>query len=85
MYVFPNPVREDYEGSVTVTGLVEGSSVKITDISGNLVFETLSLGGQVTWDLHNYRSARVATGVYLVFCSNDDGSLTAVTKLLVIR
>jgi len=85
MYVFPNPVREDYEGPVTVTGLVEGSSVKITDISGNLVFETVSLGGQVTWDLHNYRSARVATGIYLVFCSNDDGTLTAVTKLLVIR
>jgi len=85
MYVFPNPVREDYEGPVTVTGLVEGSSVKITDISGNLVFETISLGGQVTWDLHNYRSERVTTGVYLVFCSNADGSLTAVTKLLVIR
>jgi len=85
MYVFPNPVREDYEGPVTVTGLVEGSSVKITDISGNLVFETVSLGGQVTWDLRNYRSARVTTGVYLVFCSNADGSLTAVTKLLVIR
>ncbi len=85
MYVFPNPVREDYWGPVTVTGLVEGSSVKITDISGNLVFETISLGGQVTWDLNNYRSARVTTGVYLVFCSNADGSLTAVTKLLVIR
>ena len=85
MYVFPNPVREDYEGPVTVTGLVEGSSVKITDISGNLVFETISLGGQVTWDLRNYRSSRVTTGVYLVFCSNPDGSLTAVTKLLVIR
>jgi hypothetical protein len=85
LYVFPNPVREDYEGIVTVTGLVEGSTVKITDISGNLVYEAVSLGGQVTWDLLNYRSARVATGVYLVFCSNEDGSLTKVTKLLVIR
>jgi hypothetical protein len=85
MYVFPNPVREDYAGPVTVTGLVEGSSVKITDISGNLVYETLSLGGQVTWDLQNYRSARVTTGVYLIFCSNADGSLTSVTKLLIIR
>jgi sugar lactone lactonase YvrE len=85
MYVFPNPVREDYEGLVTITGLVEGSSVKITDISGNLVYETTSLGGQATWDLRNYRSARVTTGVYLIFCSSDDGSLTKVTKLLIIR
>jgi len=85
MYVFPNPVREDYEGVVTVTGLVENSSVKFTDVSGNLVYETTSLGGQVTWDLRNYRSQRVATGVYLVFCTNDDGSLAKVTKMLVIR
>jgi len=85
VYVFPNPVREDYEGMVTVTGLIENSSVKITDVSGNLVYETTSLGGQVTWDLRNYRSARVATGVYLIFCSNADGTLAAVTKMLVIR
>lgn len=85
VYVFPNPVREDYEGVVTVTGLVENSSVKITDVSGNLVYETTSLGGQVTWDLRNYRAARVATGVYLIFCTNEDGSLAAVTKMLVIR
>jgi len=85
VYVFPNPVREDFEGVVTVTGLVENSSVKITDISGNLVYETTSTGGQATWDLRNYRSARVTTGVYLVFCSNEDGSLARVTKMLVIR
>jgi len=85
MYVFPNPVREDYEGVVTVTGLVENSSVKITDVSGNLVYETTSLGGQATWDLRNYRSQRVATGVYLVLCTSDDGSLAGVTKMLVIR
>lgn len=85
LYVFPNPVREDYEGIVTVSGLVEGSSVKITDISGNLVYETTSTGGQATWDLHNYRSERVNTGVYLVFCATDDGSMAKVTKLLVIR
>ncbi|MDF1559722.1 MAG: T9SS type A sorting domain-containing protein [Bacteroidales bacterium] len=85
IYVFPNPVREDFEGVVTVTGLVENSSVKITDISGNLVYETTSTGGQATWDLHNYRSERVTTGVYLVFCSNEDGSLAKVTKMLVIR
>jgi Two component regulator propeller len=85
IYVFPNPVREDYEGVVTITGLIENSSVKITDVSGNLVYETTSLGGQVTWDLRNYRSVRVATGVYLIFCSNEDGNIAAVAKMLVIN
>jgi len=85
MYAFPNPVREDFEGVVTVTGLVENSSVKITDVSGNLVWEGTSLGGQATWDLLNYRGQRVATGVYLVFCTTKDGNLAGVTKMLVIR
>jgi hypothetical protein len=85
VYAFPNPVREDFEGVVTITGLVENSSVKITDVSGNLVYETTSLGGQVTWDLRNYRSQRIATGVYLVFCTNDDRTLARVIKVLVIR
>lgn len=85
MYVFPNPVRENFDGIVTVTGLVEGSSVKITDISGNLVYETTSAGGQATWDLYNYRGERAKTGVYLIFCASDGGNMAKVTKLLVIR
>lgn len=85
MYVFPNPVREDYEGPVTVTGLVEGSSVKITDLSSNLVYETTSRGGQAQWDLKNYRGLRVGSGVYLIFASDPDGTLAKVIKLLVIN
>jgi hypothetical protein len=85
VYVFPNPVRENYQGDITVTGLVENVNVKITDISGNLVFETVALGGQAVWDGRNFRGERVQTGVYLVFCTNDDGSKTHVTKLLFIH
>lgn len=85
VYVFPNPVREFYVGDITVTGLAENVSVKITDISGNLVFETRALGGQAIWDGRNFRGDRVQTGVYLVFCTNDDGSKTHVTKLVFIH
>lgn len=85
VYVFPNPVREDYEGEIIVKGLVENTNVKITDLNGNLVFETESLGGQAIWDGRNLNGNRVATGVYLVFCTNEDGSATHVTKLLFIH
>jgi hypothetical protein len=85
LYVFPNPVRESFTGVVTIAGLVENSTVKITDISGNLVYEGTSTGGQLTWDMLNYKGKRVNTGVYLVFCSNSDGSLSAITKMLIIR
>lgn len=85
VYSFPNPVREDYTGNVTITGLMRDTQIKITDISGNLVFETMSDGGQATWDLKTYNGRRVTTGVYLIFCSSSDGTQSAVSKMLVIR
>lgn len=84
-YVFPNPVRENFEGDITITGLVRDVNVKITDISGNLVYETIANGGSATWNGRNFRGDRVHTGVYLIFCTNEDGSKTFITKLLFIH
>jgi hypothetical protein len=83
--VYPNPVRETYEGPVAIKGLLANTNVKITDIGGNLVFETESLGGQAIWDGTNFRGERVATGVYLIYLASPDGSLSHVTKLLFIH
>jgi hypothetical protein len=85
VYTFPNPVRADFKGNVTITGLIRDSQIRITDISGNLVYETVSDGGQATWDLTTYNGHRVATGVYLVFCASKDGSQSCVSKMLVIK
>ena len=85
VYVYPNPVRESYYGDITITGLVTNANVKITDVSGNIVHETTALGGQAIWDGRNFSGDRVHTGVYLVFCTNEDGSKTYVTKLLFIH
>jgi hypothetical protein len=85
VYTFPNPVREDFQGDVTIKGLLRDSQIRITDISGNLVYEMVSDGGEATWNLKTYNGRRVATGVYLVFCASKDGSQTYVTKMLVIK
>ncbi|MDR3095369.1 MAG: hypothetical protein LBU62_12155 [Bacteroidales bacterium] len=85
VYVFPNPVHPDYQGEITITGLIKDADVKITDVAGNLVHHTRTLGGQAVWNGCNSKGRRVATGVYLVFCTNDDGSKTHITKLLFIR
>ncbi|HSO88824.1 MAG TPA: two-component regulator propeller domain-containing protein [Draconibacterium sp.] len=85
VYVYPNPVRETYDGPVTITNLIENSEVKITDIAGNLVFRTTSLGGQAVWDGTNLNGRRVKTGVYLVFCNDEFGEETHITKLLFIN
>jgi len=83
--VYPNPVRETYQGPVAIKGLVEKTTVKIVDISGNLVYETESLGGQALWDGTYFRGERVATGVYMIYLSNANGTLSHVTKLLFIH
>jgi hypothetical protein len=85
VYTFPNPVREDFTGNVTITGLMRDSQIRITDISGNLVYQTVSNGGLATWDLKTYNGNRVSTGVYLVFCASNDGTQSAIAKMLVIR
>lgn len=85
VYTFPNPVREDFQGNVTITGLIRDSQIRITDISGNLVYEMVSDGGEATWNLKTYNGRHVTTGVYLVFCASKDGSQTFVTKMLVIK
>jgi hypothetical protein len=85
VYVYPNPVREDFTGDIVITGLLANINVKITDISGNIVYETTSLGGQAIWDGKTFSGDRVQTGVYMIFCTNEDGSSTHITKLLVIN
>lgn len=85
VYAYPNPVRETYDGPVTITGLVENTDVKITDITGNLVYQGNSLGGKAIWDGKNQNGNRVRTGVYLVFCNDESGEETAITKILFIH
>ncbi len=85
VYAFPNPVRPGFIGNVTIDGLTARANVKITDITGNLVFETTSEGGSVLWDTTAFGKYKVASGVYLVLISTDDAIETKVIKIMVIR
>ena len=87
VYAFPNPVRPDYEGWISVTGLMDNSLVKITDVAGNLFFEGYSNGGQISWDGRDRKGNRVKTGVYLVFASSTATGKQSgvVTKILVVN
>jgi ligand-binding sensor domain-containing protein len=83
--VFPNPVRPEQDGPVSIKNLAEDANVKITDLSGNLVFEQQAFGGQAVWNLQNYLGQPAAPGVYLVFVVNDDGTQKMVTKFVIVR
>ena len=84
-HVFPNPVEKDYNGSIAISGLITNANVKITDISGNLVFETTANGGQAIWNGKSKDGERAATGVYLVFSTDIYGEEKTVSKILFFR
>lgn len=85
VYVFPNPVEPGYSGPIAITGLVENADVKITDISGSLVYQTKALGGQAIWYGTNLKGEKAHSGIYLVFCTNEDGTKTYVAKILMVQ
>lgn len=83
--VYPNPVRENYEGPISIDGLVRDSEVRITDVRGNLIYSTVSNGGKAIWDGKNTNGERVVTGVYFALSSDGQGESTCVSKILVVK
>lgn len=83
--VYPNPVRPGYVGTVKITGLVDRANVKITDIEGNLVHEQTAAGGTIEWDTTAFGKYKVASGVYMIFLSTEDGMETKVKKVMIVR
>ena len=85
VYAYPNPVREGYNGVITITGLVENTQVRITDLNGNLICSTTSNGSIATWNGKDVHGRKVSTGIYLVICANEDGTQSTITKIMVIN
>ncbi len=89
--VYPNPVRPDYNGPIAIRGLARDAIVKITDVSGQLVYETKALGGQAVWDGKDYLGQKVHSGVYLILATSNPRDAgfgkpsTAVGKVVVIN
>jgi len=85
VYAYPNPVEPGYTGPIAIKGLVTNADFKITDISGQLIYNGTAEGGQAIWNGNNFSGRRAQSGVYLVFVSNDDGTEKLVTKILFIN
>jgi ligand-binding sensor domain-containing protein len=85
VYVYPNPVRPEFQGTVKISNLTNKATVKITDVEGNLVFETTSEGGTIEWDTTAFGKYKVASGVYLILISAQDGIEATIKKVMIIR
>lgn len=84
-YAYPNPVRPNYQGVITISGLMENTTVNIVDAGGNLICKTRSNGGIAVWDGKNQQGERASSGVYTVLCNAGDGKNHTVVKILVMN
>lgn len=84
-YVYPNPVRPDYEGMITVSGLMDNTTVYIADAAGNVVCRTHSNGGTAVWDGRTQSGSRAHSGVYTIYCNTADGVYHTVLKVLIMH
>lgn len=95
VYAYPNPVLKNND-IVTIDGrngthLPENTNVKILDTAGHLVYETNVVegeqlqGGKVVWNKRNLAGRKVASGIYIVLLSTDDGSESITTKIAIIN
>ncbi len=85
VWAYPNPVRPEYRGMITITGLSFNADVKITTSNGVLVAQGRSTGGSFLWDGNDLKGKRVASGIYMVQTATSDGSKGTVCKIAIIK
>lgn len=83
LVIYPNPIPPGFSGPVIIKGLMEDTTIKITNLAGELVYECYSNGGTGIWNARDFAGERVAPGVYLVFCATPDGKHSASGRVYV--
>ena len=83
--IFPNPVRPEYHGNVTITGLTTDADIKIVTSGGQLVATGTSMGGTWQWDGRNFSGGYAGSGIYYVLIATADGNTTVAGMLTLIR
>jgi hypothetical protein len=85
VWAYPNPVDPGYTGLITITGLTLDADVKIVSSNGALVAQGRSNGGTFTWDGHDQKGRRVASGVYMVVTATKSGEKGTVCKIAIVN
>lgn len=83
--IYPNPVRPDFDGVLTINGLLENSLIKITTASGVALTTLTSNGGAVSWNMQDTTGQRVPTGIYLIFVLSTDSSERFIGKVAIVK
>ena len=83
--VYPNPVRPDYNGTITITGLMSDTYVSIVSANGRLVNKGISTGGSYVWDGKLNNGRKVQSGIYYILATDSEGNEKAAAKFMIVR
>lgn len=86
--VYPNPVQSSFTGYVTIKGLMDNSTVVITNAAGTKIATLHSTGGIAMWDACKTNGTPVETGIYKVYAAQGHTPSTTgkpLTKIAVIK
>lgn len=85
IYAYPNPVRPDYMGDITIVGLTYNADVKIVTSNGVLINQGKSTGGTYFWNGCDSNGKKVASGIYMVETATSNGEKGVVCKIAIIK
>ena len=88
LFVYPNPFipGDNNVTSLTIDGLIRNSSIKILNISGNLIKEIITPGGKIAfWDGTDLNGNTVPTGIYIIVAYDEEANNVMTSKVAVIR
>lgn len=85
VWAYPNPVKPDYTGLITIVGLSQNADVKILTSNGRIVNEGKSNGGTYTWNGCDSNGKKVASGIYMVATATNDVEKGTVCKIAIIK
>jgi hypothetical protein len=85
LYVFPNPIAWDHEGTIMIKGMPQRAQVRIATVAGQVVRELDSFGGEVAWDGLDAFGRRANPGIYVVMVADTDGKGAGIVKFAILE
>lgn len=88
IFVYPNPfyINDGKNSQLKIRGLVKESSIKVLSLSGKLIAEFSSPGGDIAfWNGKDDEGKFVASGIYLITAYDAEGDNVAVQKIAVFK
>ncbi|WP_308593293.1 hypothetical protein [uncultured Porphyromonas sp.] len=73
VYIYPNPLRPEDPDLVTLTQLPAGTTVRILDGAGNLIYQEVAQTGELTITTRLPSGERYPSGIYHALLSDSEG------------